>query len=164
MRRRTLIAGLAVVPALAGTKANASTQAGVITPILNSLAMNVTARENRQYSYTDKVSGYYHGRTHIDDSPDWFNGWNIATKRIFHDYRLSVDGIALSRADAQVVVSPYKMVRTYAKATETLTMLEGMAALVVQVSAVVGDQIGFKLQGDITDAGTLGPEGVYYAP
>ena len=168
MKRRSVLEALVIgAGAVSGRALGAprkSRNTSVATPVLDSLAMPVTRGENRQYSYTDKVSGYFHGRTHTDENPDWFNGWNIATKRIFHDYRLNVDGVALSRADAQVVVSPHKMVRTYAKATETLTMLEGMAALVMQVSGVVGDQIGFKLQGNITDTGMLGPEGVYYAP
>ncbi len=164
MRRRSVIAGLGVVPIMAATKPKAESRSNASTPVLTSLAIPVTAAENRQYSYTDKVSGYFHGRTHTDENPDWFNGWNIATKRIFHDYRLSVDGVALSRANARAVVSPHKLVRTYPNATESLCLLDGLAVLVVQVFQVLGNRIGLSLQGDLTDAGTLAPEGVWYAP
>ena len=118
MRRRSVVAGLALTPtfmapALASDANGATSQtkgrtSSNATPVLDDLAMPVTAAENRQYSYTDKQSGYFHGRTHMDANPDWFNGWNIATKRIFHDYALSVDGQKLSRADASVVVSPHR--------------------------------------------------------
>jgi glycogen debranching enzyme len=165
MRRRSVIAGLALGPALGATKVTAQPRSDGATPILDSLALAVTRTENRQYSYTDKVSGYFHGRTHTDANPDWFNGWNIATKRIFHDYRLSIDGVALSRARARsVVVSPHQLVRTYRDATETLSLLDGLAVLVVRMSQVTGSRIGVALTGDLTDAGTLSPEGVYYAP
>jgi glycogen debranching enzyme len=164
MRRRSMIAGLGAVPIMAATKVKAESRSNASTPVLTSLAIPVTAAENRQYSYTDKVSGYFHGRTHTDENPDWFNGWNIATKRVFHDYRLSVDGVALSRANARAVVSPHKLVRTYPNATESLCMLDGLAVLVVQVSQVLGNRIGLALLGDLTDAGALAPEGVWYAP
>jgi glycogen debranching enzyme len=167
MRRRSVLGGLAVGAATGevgtGYAATPKRRAAT-TPVLNSLAIPVTVAQNRQYSYTDKVSGYFHGRTHMDANPDWFNGWNIATKRIFHDYRLSVDGVALSRADAQASVSPHKLVRTYAKAAETLSMLDGLAVLVVQLSGVSGAQIGLALTGDLTDAGTLSPQGIWFAP
>jgi glycogen debranching enzyme len=166
MRRRSVVAGLTLGPSLASQPVSARTprRSTLSVPVLSSLAMPVTVAENRQYSYTDKVSGYFHGRTHTDENPDWFNGWNIATKRIFHDYRLSVDGVALSRAQAQAVVSPHILGRAFTGATEALSMLDGLAVLVVQMSFVVGDTIGLALTGDLTDAGTLGPEGVWFSP
>jgi glycogen debranching enzyme len=167
MRRRSVLGGLALGAASGGlSSGNAATpkRRPEATPVLNTLAIPVAAAQNRQYSYTDKVSGYFHGRTHMDANPDWFNGWNIATKRIFHDYQLSVDGVTLSRTDAQASVSPHKLVRTYAKATETLSMLDGLAVLVVQLSGVSGTQIGLALTGDLTDAGALSPQGIWFAP
>jgi glycogen debranching enzyme len=163
MRRRTLIAGLALSPALSGVKGQANVPRPSLTPIIDSLAMAVSREENRQFSYTDKASGYFHGRTHTDNNPDWFNGWNIATKRIFHDYRLSMDGVALSRQDAIVVVAPNKIIRSFPKAAETLSMLDGLTVLVLTIGTT-GNRIGLALTGDLTDAGTLGPEGVWFSP
>jgi hypothetical protein len=31
------------------------------------IGINVTPSENREYSYTDKKSGYWYGRTHQDE-------------------------------------------------------------------------------------------------
>lgn len=167
MRRRSVIAGLAMGPALIGpVKASAPRNRASQTsvPVLDSLAMPVMARENRQYSYTDKQSAYFHGRTHTDTNPDWFNGWNIATKRILHDYALSVDGVSLSRAGADVVVSPHKFVRQFSKACETLSMLDNLAVLIVAMTGVVGETIGLALKGDLTDSGSIAPEGVWFLP
>ena len=168
MRRRSVLGGLALATANMGGQTQAATKrqgaSRAATPVLQTLAMPVTPTENRQYSYTDKVSGYFHGRTHMDNNPDWFNGWNIATKRIFHDYRLSVDGVALSRATAQVVVSPHRITRSFGRATETLSMLDGLAVLVVQIANVTGSRIGIALTGGLTDAGTLEADGMWFTP
>jgi glycogen debranching enzyme len=167
MRRRSVVAGLALGPAFMGQSKATQTKRGpsrVATPVLDGLAMPVTAAENRQYSFTDKQSAYFHGRTHTDENPDWFNGWNIATKRIIHDYALSVDNVPLSRKDAQAIVSPHKLVRRYPTGVETLSLLDGLAVLVVGMTEVRGAEIGLALKGDLTDAGEAGPEGVWFAP
>lgn len=172
MRRRSVIAGLSASPILAAAEAKASVPRRSSepvfvspTPVLDTLDIWIGPQENRQYSFTDKVSGYFHGRTHTDDNPDWFNGWNIATKRIFHDYRLSVDGVALSRGSARdVVMLPQRLNRVYHQAIERLSLLDDLAVLVVQLESVRGRRFGVALTGDLTDAGTLAPEGVYYAP
>jgi glycogen debranching enzyme len=163
MRRRTVIAGLALSPGLGGVAATASVPRPSSTPVIDSLAMVVTREQNRQFSFTDKASAYFHGRTHTDNNPDWFNGWNIATKRIFHDYRLSVDGLALSRQDTNVVVAPDKIIRSFAKAAETLSMFDGLSVLVLTIGTT-GSRVGVALTGDLTDSGTLGPEGVWFSP
>jgi glycogen debranching enzyme len=167
MHRRSVLGGLVVgATSAAAGRANPTApgrRAG-LTPVLKSLAISVTAAENRQYSYTDKVSGYFHGRTHTDENPDWFNGWNIATKRIFHDYRLSVDGASLSRIQAKTSVSPHHIQRSFRQATETLSLLDDLAVLVLQMDSVTGNKIGVTLTGDLTDGGTIGPEGVWFAP
>ena len=72
----------------------------------DSLGIEVTSQENREYSYTDKKSGYWYGRTHQDKPQDWYAGWNLAKKRVLADYSLDVDGKALERADASCYVYP----------------------------------------------------------
>jgi predicted glycogen debranching enzyme len=164
MRRRSVIMGLGAAPLLATTKANAISPTPQANWELYKLGMSVTSAENRQYSYTDKVSGYFHGRTHADDNPDWFNGWNIATKRVFHDYRLSIDDVALRRGQAVAQVWPHQIERRFERGVETLALLDGLPVIVVRLTYVTGRQIGVRLTGDLTDAGTLTTEGVYFAP
>jgi uncharacterized protein YfaS (alpha-2-macroglobulin family) len=67
---------------------------GVVT--LDSLAIPVSAVENRAVSFTNKRSAYYYTQTHRNDHPEhaYFRGFNIAGRRIFSDYRLTVDGKA----------------------------------------------------------------------
>ncbi|MEG1905720.1 MAG: hypothetical protein RR212_15095, partial [Bacteroidales bacterium] len=42
------------------------------------IGIQVLATQNREYSYTDKKSAYYYGRTHQNNFAEWFAGWNIA--------------------------------------------------------------------------------------
>jgi hypothetical protein len=68
------------------------------------IGINVTPSENREYSYTDKKSGFWYGRTHQVEPQEWYSGWNMAKKRVLSDYGLSVDGQDLNRTDASCVV------------------------------------------------------------
>ena len=67
---------------------------------LDSLAIPVSADENRAVSFTNKQSAFYYTQTHRNDHPEhaFFRGFNIAGRRIFSDYQLVVAGKAL---DAQ---------------------------------------------------------------
>ena len=76
--------------------------AGAAPPVgatveLDDLAVKVTASENRAVSFTNKQSAYYYTQTHRNDHPEhaWFRGLNIAGRRVFNDYQLSIDGVAL---------------------------------------------------------------------
>ena len=54
----------------------------------DTIGIEVSPQENREYSYTDKKAGYWYGRTH-QEGLDWYSGWNMAKKRILADYTLS---------------------------------------------------------------------------
>ncbi len=166
MRRRSLLMAAATTGALSvlpkGAKATAA--AAQSFPVLESLAMPVGPEENRQYSFTDKASAYFYGRTHQDEADDWFFGWNVATKRIFQDYRLTLDGKPLLRAGAKAVVSPHAMTRDYGAVKETLRMFDGLTALMVEVETVLSGLIGFEFTGDLLSVGEVGAEGVWYRP
>ena len=166
MRRRSLLVAAASTGALSvltkGAKATAN--AAQAFPVLDSLAMPVSAEENRQYSFTDKASAYFYGRTHQDKPDDWFFGWNVATKRIFQDYRLTLDGKPLLRAGAKVVVSPHAITRYYGAVKETLRMFDGLTALMVEVETAELGRIGFEFTGDLLSVGEVGAEGVWYRP
>ena len=166
MRRRSLLVAAAATGALSvlpkGAKATAPAPQSF--PVLDSLAMPVSPEENRQYSFTDKASAYFYGRTHQDKPDDWFFGWNVATKRIFQDYRLSLDGKPLLRAGAKVVVSPHAVARDYGAVKETLRLFDGLTALMVEVETAALGLIEFEFTGDLLSVGEVGAEGVWYRP
>ena len=91
----------------------------------DSLGIPVTPEENREYSYTDKKSGYWYGNTHSVAS-QWYSGWNIAKKRVLADYTLSINGEPLDRSQAECTVYPDRLVRKWENATETFHMLDNL--------------------------------------
>ena len=93
--------------------------------LTDSLGVQVTKEENREYSYTDKKAGYWYGTTHQKDL-QWYSGWNIAKKRIFADYTLSVDGKPLDRNEAECTVYPDRLVRKWDNAVETFRMTDNL--------------------------------------
>lgn len=92
---------------------------------IDSLGVEVTPEENREYSYTDKKSGYWYGNTHSVAS-QWYSGWNIAKKRVLADYTLRLDGKDLDRKDAECIVYPDRLVRKWEHVTETFHMLDNL--------------------------------------
>ena len=84
-----------------------------------------TPEENREYSYTDKKSGYWYGNTHSVAS-QWYSGWNIAKKRVLADYTIRLDGKDLDREKAECIVYPDRLVRKWENATETFHMLDNL--------------------------------------
>ena len=99
----------------------------------DSIGIDVTSDENREYSYTDKKSGYWYGRTHQEDELEWFAGWNIAKKRILADYTISVDGKALNRKEAECTVYPDRLVRIWDNASETFRMVDDLPIIHIAV-------------------------------
>ena len=121
---------------------------GAVT--LDSLAIPVSADENRAVSFTNKRSAYYYTQTHRNDHPEhaYFRGFNIAGRRIFSDYRLIVAGEALDPQTATVIVRPDALIRTYPQGiTETLRLFDGQDVVEVEVSGAKGD-VTLQLSGD----------------
>lgn len=102
------------------------------TYLTDSLGVQVTKEENREYSYTDKKAGYWYGTTHQKDL-QWYSGWNIAKKRIFADYTISIDGKPLDRSEAECTVYPDRLVRKWDNAVETFRMLDNRPILHVSL-------------------------------
>lgn len=98
------------------------------TYLTDSLGVHVTEEENREYSYTDKKAGYWYGTTHQKDL-QWYSGWNIAKKRIFADYTISIDGKPLDRSKAECTVYPDRLVRKWDNAVETFRMTDNLPIL-----------------------------------
>ena len=132
---------------------------------VDDLAVTVTPQENREYSYTDKKSGYWYGRTHQDEPIDWFSGWNIAMRRIFSDYAIAVDGKQLLRQEAKsVTVSPDCLARRWDAATERLQMVDNMELLSIGVTDVVGDSIAISLNESLLKNATVADDALCYTP
>jgi glycogen debranching enzyme len=122
-------------PATPGTDTGRSTGKG--TDMAIDMAIAVDARENRPVSYTNRRSAFYYTQTHRNDHPEHagFSGWNVAGRRVYAGYRLDVAGAARDPADAQVVVRPEALVRTYADGlVETLNLVDGRDLVVVRVA------------------------------
>lgn len=107
---------------------------------IDNIGINVSCEENREYSYTDKKSAYWYGRTHAV-AQDWYSGWNIAKKRVLGDYRLYLDGIELDRSKAkECVVYPDRIERSYEIGgnivKETFSMLDDVTVLAIALEGL----------------------------
>ena len=132
---------------------------------VDELSIPVSRQENREYSYTDKKSGYWYGRTHQDNFDDWFAGWNISMRRIFSDYTLAVDGTPLSRPQAdEVTVAPDCLTRRWANATEQLQMVDDKEILSISVTNVTGDSIAISLDEKLLKNATPSGDALCYTP
>jgi len=141
-----LLAGCAAPPA-ARQDPSAGTDA---TAVLDALAVPVTAAENREFSFTDKRSGYFYARTHQPVNDAVFSGWNIATRQILRDHVLTIDGTPLDRRSATVTVHPDRTVRRQGEVTETLILFDDEPVLGIRVSAPGTARIGISPVGDLT--------------
>ena len=99
---------------------------------IDTLGISVTPEENREYSYTDKKSGYWYGSTHQEDL-QWYSGWNIAKKRILADYTICLDRKELDRKNAECTVYPDRLVRRWDNAVETFRMVDNLPILHIEV-------------------------------
>ena len=94
--------------------------------------VEVTAEQNREYSYTDKKAGFWYGSTHQKDL-QWYSGWNMAKKRVLADYTINIDGKALDRNEAECTVYPDRLERRWNNAKETFRMLDNLPIIYIAV-------------------------------
>ena len=88
----------------------------------------------RQYVFTNKEAGTYHGEVNGLNTGGW-QGWFINAEKIFHDYSLSVKTTLLDRTTARSIVFPHQLIRTYQNGTkETFTMLDSVDILLIEVN------------------------------
>ncbi len=100
--------------------------------LIDQRGVDVTAEQNREYSYTDKKAGYWYGTTHQEEL-QWYSGWNMAKKRVLADYTINIDGNALDRSEAECTVYPDRLVRKWDNATETFRMLDNLPIIYIAV-------------------------------
>lgn len=117
-----MVAAAAVICSCAGEK----------TYKTDGLGISVTPSENREYSYTDKKTGYWYGTTHQKEL-QWYSGWNLAKKRILADYTVSVNGEALDRNEAECTVYPDRLERSWDNARETFRMVDGLPIIHIAI-------------------------------
>ena len=141
----------------------ACTESADIDSPLDSLGVEVTSSENREYSFTDKKSGFWYGTTH-QDSVFFWSGWNISKKRIFSDYQLSVDGKSLNRKQVSCTVYPNKIVRVWSSAKETFSLVDNYPVLYINLSEVSGDSVGISLNQDLLSESESNDNGLLFTP
>ena len=103
----------------------------------------------REYSYSDKSAGFFYGMTGADNWQDGNAGWNVEAKRVLADYQLSLDGNVLNKSCAETEVYPYKIVRKYKDAIETMYLVDGKKVIIVDVQALNAKKIGIVLEGNV---------------
>ncbi|MDW8286443.1 MAG: amylo-alpha-1,6-glucosidase [Flammeovirgaceae bacterium] len=116
---------------------------------IQEMGIVVKPEENRQYSYTDKETAYYYGRTHTDRFNDYFAGWNINRQRILKDYTLLVDETSLERKNASVTVFPHQLVRVFEQVREEFSLFDQKKVLSIALKEIKGIKIGIALFGEL---------------
>ena len=129
---------------------------------IDSLGVPVTPEENREYSYTDKKSGYWYGSTHQEEL-QWYSGWNIAKKRILADYTISVDGKPLDRSQAECTVYPDRIVRRWDNAVETFSMTDNLPILHIAVETE-GAYTSISLDHSLITDSHMAEDGLFFIP
>lgn len=111
------------------------TNKGEVQPLtVEDLTIQVGKDENREFSFTNKRSAYWYGRTHQDHFDEYFAGWNVATRRILSDYSLSVDGQPLLRTDAEnTSVAPDCITRQWTQAKEQMRLIDDDDLIIIAV-------------------------------
>lgn len=134
------------------------------TMTVDKMGIAVTAEQNREYSYSDKRTAYYYGRTHQDHFAEWYAGWNIKQRRIVSDYDLYVDTTHLSRANARVTVYPHHLNRRFEQATERLTLVENRTSIAITLDNVKGENIAIALDTTLVTAPQYNNNILWFTP
>jgi glycogen debranching enzyme len=109
------------------------TAASLYAQSIDNLGITVTSAD-RQYVFTNKEAGTYHGEANGPNAGGW-QGWFINAEKIVHDYSLSINDTVLDRRRARTVVHPHQVKRYYANGVrETVTFLDSVDVLVVEVN------------------------------
>ena len=128
----------------------------------DNIGVSVTPEENREYSYTDKKSGFWYGTTHQEEL-QWYSGWNIAKKRILADYTISIDGKALDRSEAECTVYPDRLVRKWDDAVETFRMIDNLPIIHIALETD-SDDAAFSLDGSLIAESYSDADVTFYVP
>ncbi len=101
---------------------------------IEELGIKVTTQD-RQYVFTNKEAGTYHGEVNAHNSGGW-QGWFVNAENFFHDYTITIKNKMLDRTTAASVVYPHQLIRTYSDGTkETVTLLDSINVLLIEVNS-----------------------------
>lgn len=131
---------------------------------VETMGIEVTPAENREYSYSDKRSGYYYGRTHQPHFAEWYAGWNVKQRRIVSDYDLYVDTTLLSRTDAAVTVYPHYLHRAYDEAIEHFALVDNRAIISIALHNIKGDNIAIAVDTTLVTSPRYEEDILWYIP
>ena len=105
----------------------------------------VVQGSSRQVAFTNTQSGVFTTQTNAGHRSGW-EGWRVRSRKILDDYALQIDGRDISRTDAvRATVYPDRLVREYPDGLrETVTLLDSVDALVVELDGNAGRHIGVR--------------------
>src|SRR3990172_814704 len=100
---------------------------------------------SREIGYTNKEAGFYYTESSNEQSSGW-QGWHVMSKKVLDDYAILVDGKDLVRTDVHLArVSPHQFTRSYKVGVqETVTFLDSVNALVVELANVKGTELAIQ--------------------
>lgn len=96
----------------------------------------------REIGYTNRISGFLYVESNSDNRNGW-QGWHIFSEKILDDYALWVDHSLVPRSHVQLTrVYPHQLIRSHSSGIqETVTMLDSVDALVVDIGRVRGSSL-----------------------
>ena len=97
---------------------------------------------SREVAYTNKQAGYLYTETNGEHRSAW-QGWHIMSTKMMDDYTVAVDNKPLRRQDVRRTrVFPHQLIREYENGIqETVTMLDSLDALVVELDRLKGNEL-----------------------
>ena len=111
---------------------------------VDELAIEVTG-PSREVAYTNKQAGFWYTETNSEHRSSW-QGWNVMAKEILEDYQITDGEKPLRKSDVRrAKVCPHQMKRVYRSGVlETLTLLDSVDAIVVQMEKLQGTALSVR--------------------
>ncbi len=94
---------------------------------------------SRELGYTNKQAGFLYTETSAEHRTAW-QGWHIMAHKMLDDYRICADTTVLRKGDVrETKVWPHQFMRRYLSGiTETVTLLDSIDALVIELDHLQG--------------------------
>jgi hypothetical protein len=111
---------------------------------VDELTIEVTG-PSREVAYTNKEAGFWYTETNSEHRSSW-QGWNVMAKEILEDYQITDGEKPLRKSDVRrAKVYPHQMKRVYRSGVlETLTLLDSLDAIVVQMEKLQGTALSVR--------------------
>ena len=108
--------------------------------------IRITESENKQYTYTNKMAGFYIGNSHKENEGN-DQGWIVNNTQYLRDYRISIGPEMVSRDSVQqFLYYPTSFVRIYMPPIkETFTLLDSINTIVWEFD-IAPDLMNFSFQ------------------